>query len=332
MAEKISQDDFYNIQLTLPVDVFIKIIKYAIPKDFSKSTIATYYRMCFARLNKEDFIKDHIYDMDRKSRSRDISNTEVIYTLLLVFIYNSKAYSDKLQKVLSSYYVELTNYASEFIPNYDVRCNFYDFAKEFGMSLREGRTLNVNSTHRDINTQLDELTKYLSDKMKELCVSAVKSYEDKIKELERENKSFRDNKVKIEAEKASMKCDIQKMNARCRSLESQVAKLQSEPKKKEDKELDITGAYCEIAVRYMNANRNKSQSAREKKKDVLNDIMNQLKLNPSEEIRKRINDFDDVQRPPRLKLEINGDVKTLSVDGDLNVEKGDVNIDEYNEK
>lgn len=107
---------------------------------------------------------------------------------------------------------------------------------------------------------------------------------------------------------------ISEKDSKIANLEQKVEELEEKLKNREsiirlerrnNTTADITEAFSIIANRYMKSNDNKSQTQREHVRNTLNDIMCHLKLSPSEDIKKRINEFDNLREPKGANINNN---------------------------
>ena len=118
----------------------------------------------------------------------------------------------------------------------------------------------------------------------------VEDFENRIKEVQI---AIKDNADEVNLNNNRLRSIINELLAKCNNLSLELALAKSEKN-------DPTNSFCEMAVKYMNSSRRKSQNKREGVRIFLNELMDCLGISERipQYIKDAINTFDDEEKTP----------------------------------
>lgn len=140
----------------------------------------------------------------------------------------------------------------------------------------------------------------------------VKDFENRIKEVQI---AIKDNADEVNLNNNRLLSIIKELLTKCNTLSLELALAKSEKN-------DPTNSFCEMAVKYMNSSRRKSQNKREGVRIFLNELMDCLGISERipQYIKDAINTFDDEEKTPN-KIAYNNIQYIAENNGPINIKE-----------
>lgn len=268
------------------LDVFREIMFYAHLRRDTNSKISTLYGKSFRCLESKKEICDLCYRSELEGETKE---NDVAIALFLLFVYSCGLCPNGVMECIQRNEKKIADIARQRMKmyNFELEKNcFQTLVENFRMQWKVNNEPTGTKPVGELSEDAVELLDILS--------GAIKNYEGAIKtQLEKYN-AVKAEIESLRTENAMLRKEVEAAKVENWQLRDSMAT------KGRMQRYNITEAFCEISIRYMNANKNKSQSAREKKKETLVDIMSQLKLKLPEDIQRHLNNFDDEEHPKTI--------------------------------